>query len=183
MSVGNVRWQATRSANRGGIRSGGGFLTCNVCVSKPRKARDACESALNVCGAGKSRRLFHGCRPLYNRVLPGPDGRALSAFARFENRASQGPRGLSAGSEVYAVRSLPTRARAGPCAVGNRAYQGPREGNLPIVREDVFIRPIKTYASHAGPLSNAGEPASPRRVASFLSHLTSADLVLRRWRA
>ena len=145
MSVGNVRWQATRSANRGGIRSGDGFRTCNVCVSKPRKARDACESALNVCGAGKSRRLFHGCRPLYNRVLPCIDRRALSAFARFE--------------------TAPTRARAGPCAVGNRAYQGPREGNLPFVGPDVFIRPIKTYASHAGPLSNAGGPASPRRVA------------------
>ena len=93
------------------------------------------------------------------------------------NRAYRGLRGLSAGSEVCAVgtaptrarvvRSLSTRARAVACAVGNRAYQGPREGNLPIVREDVFIRPIKTYASHAGPLSNAGEPASPRRVASF----------------
>ena len=175
MSVGNVRWQATRSANRGGIRSGDGFRTCNVCVSRPRKARDACESALNVCGAGKSRRLFHGCRPLYNRVLPCTDGRALSAFARLETAPTR--------ACAVCQRALKS-ARLGLCLPGPARWPARFETaptrRFAFVGPDVFIRPIKTYASHAGPLSNAGEPASPRRVASFLSHLTSADLVLRR---
>ena len=131
MSVANVRWRATRLANRGGIRSGDGSQICNGCVSKPKKARDACESALNVCGVGKSRRLFHGCRHLHDG-FSGTMARGTHSPARV---TCEGPSPTVKGKRFFPVARGPVprdrwsaRTKLRP---GSLSYQGQsRPGGL-----------------------------------------------------